>query len=73
MLKIFPIYCFPGLPDVRALLGAIAVWSCDFGGKSGSMGQSVKEDSTYHCYKLLLKVVHEFLVIKVLFVRLVKE
>ena len=29
----FPIYCFPGKPDVRVLQGAVAVWSCSLGQK----------------------------------------
>jgi len=38
--KIFPINCFPGLPDGGALQGDVPVWGCN----SGQMAGGVQEN-----------------------------
>ena len=58
----FPIYCFPGPPDVGVLQGAVAVWSCNSSQRSGRIRKKV----AYEKPQYFVGIIRVFICLKTL-------
>ena len=52
--RLFPICCFPGLPDVGAQQGAVAIWSCKFSQISGRIRGKIGNENSWNAKEVLV-------------------